>query len=164
MIAETRDALAAAGCAADRIVLEFGADLRYAGQQHEIAVKLPEDPRHHRDSTVIAAAFEAAYRAHYGLNPSHVEIEVVNWRLVAKGPVIEDATSAIPEGQGAPPGKRRVYLWPDAAVPVYSRDALKIGQVIQGPALVEERETTVVIPPAWQASVDRIGCIVATEI
>lgn len=164
MIAETRDALAAAGCAADRIVFEFGADLRYAGQQHEIAVKLPEDPRLHHDSKVIATAFESAYRAHYGLNPSHVEIEVVNLRLVAKGPVTEGTTSVIAEGQGTPHGERRVYLWPDAAVPVYRRTALKIGQIMQGPALVEERETTIVIPPGWRATVDRLGCIVATEI
>ena len=47
--------------------------------------------------------------------------------------------------------------------PVYDRYALKQGDRVRGPAIVEERETTIVILPGWQATVDRHGCIVATR-
>jgi N-methylhydantoinase A len=47
-------------------------------------------------------------------------------------------------------------------VPVFDRKALAAGQALRGPAIVEERETTIVIPPGWRAEVDRFGCVVAT--
>ena len=47
-------------------------------------------------------------------------------------------------------------------VPVYAREDLGIGQELEGPAIIEERETTTVLPPGWRATVDRFGCIVAT--
>ncbi|NDF37951.1 MAG: hypothetical protein EB140_03320 [Proteobacteria bacterium] len=49
------------------------------------------------------------------------------------------------------------YSWPH----VYDRDALAQGQAIDGPAIIEERETTVVLPPQWRAIVEPGGCIVA---
>jgi N-methylhydantoinase A len=57
---------------------------------------------------------------------------------------------------------RDVSLWAAAGpAKVYARASLTRGQVITGPALVEERETTVVLPPGWVATVDEIGCITA---
>jgi len=164
LTSEARDALVAAGCRQDEIVYRFGADLRYAGQQHEIAISMPEDPRKHHDVGTIAKLFETAYLAHYGVAPSHVDIEIVNWRLIAQGPAIDVVTiSPNKQTAAAPKGKRHVPLWPDAAVPVYDRGALALDQKIAGPALIEERETTIVILPGWQATVDRLGCIVATR-
>ena len=48
-------------------------------------------------------------------------------------------------------------------VPVYDRGALAAGQTIAGPAIIEERETTTVLPPGWTATIDEIGCIVARK-
>ena len=48
-------------------------------------------------------------------------------------------------------------------VPVYDRNTLAAGQSIKGPAIIEERETTTVIPPDWTATVDKIGCIFARK-
>jgi N-methylhydantoinase A len=45
--------------------------------------------------------------------------------------------------------------------PVYARSALRVGETLCGPAIIEERETTIVILPDWNASVDRHGCIFA---
>ena len=50
----------------------------------------------------------------------------------------------------------------DMRVPVYARQELGQRQVLHGPAIIEERETTTVLPPAWTATVDRFGCIIAT--
>jgi N-methylhydantoinase A len=164
LTAEAREALVAAGCKADEIVYSFGADLRYAGQQHEIAIALTQDPRLHHNVGLITKEFETAYLAHYGVAPSHVDIEIVNWRLVSQGPAKEIVTISPPQGKpGAPKGARRVHLWPEAPVAIYDRQALALGQTVNGPTLIEERETTIVILPGWQATVDRFGCVVATR-
>ena len=47
-------------------------------------------------------------------------------------------------------------------MPVVQRSALAAGQTIDGPAIIEERETTIVIPPHWTATVDSFGCVIAT--
>ena len=164
LMAEAKDALLAAGCVSDEIVFGFGADLRYAGQQNEIAVGLTEDPRTHHDVGAIMKVFEGAYLALYGVAPSHVDIEIVNWRLVAQGRTIDVGTQGPAPGLSAGPNmSRRVHLWRESSVPVYERKALVLDQAIKGPALIEERETTIVILPGWQAKVDRFGCIVATR-
>jgi N-methylhydantoinase A len=163
MADEARLALAEAGTVAGDIRLAVGADLRYAGQQNEVGIVFDADPREARDAAAIARAFEAAYFAQYGVNPSHVPIEVVSWRLTARGP--DNAVDAAPVAGGAPAaakGEREIPLWPDAPkARLYDRAALAPGQAIAGPALVEERETTVVIPPGWTGVVDAIGCITA---
>ena len=165
LVGEAGEALAAAGVASDAIRLRFGADLRYVGQQNEVPIDLAGDPRGARDAPAIHAAFEAAYFAQYGVNPSHVPVELVSWRVTAEGPRPDFSGAARPAtGHGAPRAARPIGLWPDAGdVPVYDRDALGVGQGIAGPAIVEERETTIVIPPRWTAKVDGIGCIVATR-
>jgi N-methylhydantoinase A len=164
----SREAFAAldeAGCARRDVTLIFGADLRYFGQQHEVTVTLDADPRTHRDASLIATAFETAYRVLYGVNPSHVPVEVVTWRLTARGPVIPvDRIDKASGTWGSPKTTRKVYAWSDdATVPVYDRDCVAVGQSLIGPAIIEERETTTILPPSWTASVDRFGCIVAKK-
>jgi N-methylhydantoinase A len=163
LIADARAALIAAGCEGKAISYSFAADLRYVGQQHEIAISLPDDPRRAQNADVIAKVFEAAYLAHYGVAPSHVDIEIVNWRLVAQGPAMDVAPNRASSGKVvAPKGTRRVHLWPKAPIAtVFDRPFLAPGQGIEGPALIEERETTIVIPPDWNATIDNLGCVVA---
>jgi N-methylhydantoinase A len=161
---EARAALVDAGTRGDDIRLEFGVDLRYSGQQTEISVTLPEDPRARRSPAMIADAFAAAYLAHYGVAPSHVPIEIVNWRLVALGPTAPSIERKVARGPAAPPkGHREVHLWDSGIVPVFDRHALVLDQVLKGPALIEERETTTVIPPGWLAINDASGCVIATQ-
>jgi len=161
---EARAALVEAGTRVDEIRFQFGVDLRYSGQQTEIAVTLPEDPRLRRDPKMIADVFSAAYLTYYGVAPSHVPIEIVNWRLVALGPAIPVLTRELERGTPAPPkGQRAVHLWKGRMVPVYDRHKLVLDQVINGPALIEERETTIVVPPGWHAVTDKNGCVIATQ-
>ncbi|MBX9845274.1 MAG: hypothetical protein K2Z80_26030, partial [Xanthobacteraceae bacterium] len=163
-----RDATAAlrdAGCSEDGVTLIFAADLRYVGQQSELTVALDADPRGHHDASRIVTVFEAIYKKLYGVNPSHVPIELVTWRVTARGPVIPfHRAMNLPSAPGDPKGTREVGAWSDGVrVPVYDRSALAAGQAIKGPAIIEERETTTVIPPDWTATVDRIGCIFARK-
>lgn len=165
MIDEGQGALAQAGCTKGSVRLAFGADLRYFGQQNELGVTFDRDPRQGRDIGMIRRVFEAAYLAQYGVNPSHVPLEIVSWRVTARGPdVAFEDVARLPSRPGGEKSRRPVALWPAAGpVPVFDRAALAAGQAIAGPAIVEERETTIVLPPDWDAVVNDLGCIVARQ-
>jgi N-methylhydantoinase A len=164
--AEGVAALGEAGCLPTDVTLLIGADMRYAGQQHEVTVNFDADPRKARDPKALAALFEAAYRTLYGVNPSHVPIEIVTWRVTARGPLTDFHSAAKPAGsEGGAKAHRPVHAWADdQRVAVYDRSALAVGQLIAGPAIIEERETTTAIPPGWHATIDRLGCIVAEKM
>ena len=163
MEAEALEALTAAGAEPSEIRWSYGADLRYAGQQNEVGVTFEGDPRRSRDAEAIRAAFAAAYFAQYGVNPDHVPVELVSWRLTARGALDQaQAPRVNATTQGQAKGARRIPLWAGAPqTPLYDRASLAVGQRIEGPALIEERETTLVLPPGWVGEVDAIGCIVA---
>ena len=163
MEAEALEALTAAGAEPSEIRWSYGADLRYAGQQNEVGVTFEGDPRRSRDAEAIRAAFAAAYFAQYGVNPDHVPVELVSWRLTARGALDQAQAPRVSAAtQGQAKGSRRIPLWAGAPqTPLYDRTRLAVGQRIEGPALIEERETTVVLPPGWVGEVDAIGCIVA---
>ena len=164
MEAEGVEGLGDAGVEPGEIRWTVGADLRYAGQQNEVTVSFGENPRRHRDPAKVRETFERAYFAQYGVNPSHVGVEAVSWRLTAEGPA--EAPSAAPlfaTRDAEPKGERAVGLWPGAPAKLYDRAALSLGQAITGPALIEERETTVVLPPRWRGVVDASGCIIARK-
>jgi N-methylhydantoinase A len=163
MTEEGHEALAEAGCGPETVSLIFGADLRYFGQQNEVTITFEHDPRAGRDANMIRRIFEAAYLAQYGVNPSHVPIEIVSWRLTVRGPDIAvNIVDNLPGQWGKPKSKRLLLLWPEAGpAAVYDRSSLACGQTVAGPAIIEERETTIVLPPGWDAIVDAIGCVVA---
>ena len=162
---EATAALKEAGCTEETVTLIFAADLRYLGQQSELTVALDVDPRTHHDASRIVDVFEPTYKKLYGVNPSHVPIELVTWRVTARGPIIPfNRAMTLPATPGQPKGAREVHAWSDGRrVPVYDRNTLAAGQSIEGPAIIEERETTTVIPPDWTATVDQIGCIFARK-
>jgi N-methylhydantoinase A len=161
LAAEATAALRQSGCAEKDVTLIFAADLRYFGQQSELTVPLEVDPRNHHDAGRIVGVFEAAYKKLYGVNPSHVPIELVTWRVTARGPIIPFTRAMnLPTSPGRPKTTRTVDAWSNQLlVPVYERSALAASQTVEGPAIIEERETTTVIPPGWTMTVDKIGCI-----
>jgi N-methylhydantoinase A len=163
MTDEGLEALGEAGCSADKVSMIFGADLRYFGQQNELTIMFERDPRAGCDVGMIRRTFEAAYLAQYGVNPSHVPIEIVSWRLTVRGPAIAaDVADKLPREAGKPKAHRPLLLWAQAGeAAVYDRARLAAGQTVAGPAIIEERETTIVIPPQWDATVNTIGCVVA---
>ncbi len=165
MTEEGHAALAEAGCTPDKVTLTVGADLRYFGQQNEVGIVFAHDPREGRDAKMIRKSFEEAYHAQYGVNPSHVPVEIVSWRLTAQGPGIAfNATPKLADKPASPKAHRPIGLWPKAGkVAVYDRASMMPGQTVAGPAIIEERETTIVLPPGWDSTVNDIGCVVATR-
>lgn len=162
---EGRAALLEAGCAASDIEIHVGADMRYFGQQHEVTVTFDQDPRSLRDTAALSRLFAENYRALYGVTPDHVPVEIVSWRVVVNGPAVRFHAAGQPSSApGEPKRYRPVHAWQDnEMVPVYDRNDLAVGQAVQGPLIIEERETTTAIPPNWIATIDRFGCIVITK-
>jgi N-methylhydantoinase A len=161
--AAARTDLADAGILDDAVRLSFGADMRYVGQANEVTVDFPADPRERQDTRELREVFEKAYEKLYGLRLEDLNVEVVSWRVTALGPSVERETgSGLSLEAGAPKTYRRaVFRQGPRDVPVYDRPALAEGQEIPGPAIIEERETTIVILDGWNAHVDSLGCIIA---
>jgi N-methylhydantoinase A len=93
-------------------------------------------------------------------------VEIVSWRVTAEGPlrVVVSVPDLPADSAAMPRGRRSVYLWGEAqGVPVWDRTSLGLDAKLHGPALIEERETTIVLAPGWQASVDRTGSLIATR-
>lgn len=135
--------------------LTAAADMRYSGQAYELQVALPAMAS---SGAEVAEAFHAEHERLYGFRDETAPIELGTARLAAVGPVARlRPGAALPAGSGTPQpsGKRRVLLgdgWHDAAV--YARDALRSQDRFDGPAVVEQDDTTVLVPPDWAAFVD----------
>jgi N-methylhydantoinase A len=144
----------------DRIAFRRFGDLCYRRQGYEIRVPVPAGELGPHSRAAIRQAFEQAYGAIYGHVLPELEIDVVSWRVVAEGPRPElrapTAVAASPPGS-ALKGQRQAYM-PElegfAEVPVYDRYRLAPGDALDGPAIVEERESTVVLGPAARARID----------
>jgi len=147
--------------AADRIRFRRFADMRYRKQGYEIRVPIPDGLLHASRRDEIRRNFESAYRAIYGHTVRDAPVEAVSWRVVAQGPrpSLRLPTSARGgrNARAARKGVRRVYV-SDARgyteVPVYDRYALGAGATLEGPAVIEERESTVVVGAVARIRVD----------
>ncbi len=157
MRGEGEAALLEAGVPLAAARFDLAADARYVGQQNEVTFDLPPEP----DAVTIRATFETAYHALYGLTLPDVAVEMVSWRIVARGPEPRGAAPPPPTGGTATPRAHRAVALDGAAEwPVFDRAALPVGARIQGPAIIEERETTIVLPRGWVAHVHATGAII----
>jgi N-methylhydantoinase A len=159
MAAEGRDVLESSGLSASEISYERTADMRYVGQGHEVSVPLPNGTLGDSHRSDIQNSFEAVYRSLYGRKGPDVPLEVINWRVVAAGPnpAMDYHLPQKANGGGVLKGKRRAYF-PErdgyVETPVYDRYALAPGATFTGPAIVEERESTLIVGARGRGRVD----------
>lgn len=149
------------------------ADMRFTGQGYEISVDLPDGPYTSRDVAPLRDAFFDAYAAAYGDRAFNRldTVELVHFRLTASSAVPTMELKSLAEGDGsateAMKGHRSVYF-PETSgytdCPIYDRYQLRAGDRFTGPALVEDRESTVVVVPDSVAHVDRNGNIIVDLI
>ena len=162
MEGEGVDVLVSSGVAPDQITHTREADMRYAGQGHEIRVAWPAT----RDASIVRGAFEAEYERLYGrLGPEGVALETISWRVQSSGPRPIVALAVAGESGPALKGERQAWhpeLGGLTATPVYDRYRLAPGARIEGPAIVEERESTLVIGPGGTGVVDDQWNLVVT--
>jgi N-methylhydantoinase A len=143
---------------------ERHAFMRYRGQGHEVMVPLPVGRYGDGDAARLADAFAAAYRALYSRTIPGVDIEVVSWALALRAPAEIAVEAPQPAEPYVPPplGRRSVFdpgSGETIEVPVYRRPDLRPGARIGGPALIVEDETSTLVSPAFDASVDGYGYI-----
>jgi N-methylhydantoinase A len=162
---EGRKALVEAGIAPEDVRFTYAADMRYYGQANEVTVELSEDPRTRPEVATLRARFEKAYEALYGIRLAGMDVEVVSWRASAHGPrTNREYLTSLPSAPAKALAERRVLFESGPSrVPVYDRGELAAGQVVGGPALVEERDTTIVLRPRWRAEMKTHGGLVATR-
>ena len=142
-------------------------DARYVGQGYELTVPVPGGPLAAAALVRVRASFDEIYAARYGYAQPAEPVEVVTWRLSAIGgaPRVTLAKAATSPVAGALKGRRRAYFpeaggWVDC--PIYDRYKLAAGLQIAGPAIVEERESTSVLPPGAVATVDEYADLIVT--
>ena len=159
MVAEARGLLLGAGADPADIIYKPAADMRYVGQGFEIPVPMPSLTPGQQDIAAIEESFLAAYRERFGRALDGLPIEALTWRLAASAPGRDIAMEGAQKSESgeARRGTRRALFeghgWCNCAV--YDRYRLAPGTIFAGPALVEERESTCVIPPGAQVSVDK---------
>lgn len=157
MEAEGHRLVAEAGVAAAETRTTVIGALRYAGQGFQVETVIPADALAGGDRAAVRRAFEAAYLQQYGRTEPALPVECVSWQVVVAGPtpVLDLARGA--GGGGVAVTGRRPAWFPDLGfveTPLVDRARLGPGDRLRGPALVEERESTLVLPPGTEAVCD----------
>jgi N-methylhydantoinase A len=166
MAAEGLAMLAEAGVpAADATRRVIGA-MRYAGQGFQVEAEIPADALSSGDRGALRAAFERRYLQQYGRTEPALPVDCVSWQVIMAGPVPPVAVAA-PSARAAAAAARRRRAWFAEAggfvdTPVIDRATLRPGDRVAGPALIEERESTLVLPPRTEALCDPALNLVVT--
>jgi N-methylhydantoinase A len=154
---EARRMLEEAGAAPGDVAFRRSADMRYVGQGFDISVPLPEAV----DAAAVEQSFLDTYQRLFDRRILGVGMEVLSWRLhaTASRPEIPGTLGQPAGAGGALKGRRQVWFAETGLAPcaVYDRYRLSAGQRIQGPAVVEERESTVVVGPDAAFTLDAHG-------
>jgi len=174
MLADMRqrghEVLVSSGVAPEKVRFRYGVDMRYVGQGNEFTVWVGDGDQWPATDEEIVAAFEDSYRKIYGLTIPDLNMEIVTWRLrawadpdIVEPPLLERQ----PDYQPKPTHQRQVTFQRGAEpieTPIFKRHSLSPGAQLVGPAIVEERETTIVLRPNWQAEVAEDGSIIAINL
>ncbi|MFK7803236.1 MAG: hydantoinase/oxoprolinase family protein [Anaerolineae bacterium] len=146
-------------------------DMRYVGQGHEIRVPVPAGTLTPSDQAGLVASFEQTYKELYERPGPPVAIEILNWRVVSAGPKPDVSLTVRETNDGATTaadcvkGSRPAYF-PETAgfadTNIYDRYKMKPGMTFDGPAIIEERESTVIVGPGSKCSIDEHHNLIVT--
>jgi len=148
------------GVAAGDVHVAYTADMRYVGQAYELEVPIAAPVAAERVPDVVAA-FHAVHERVYGYARTQQTVEFVNFRAVhtyrLPRPVVRPSAQAHGRLDDARVGERRAYFDGFVSAAIYERARLPLGARLAGPAIVEQMDTTTVIPPGVTAVVDDAG-------
>lgn len=151
---------------ADQRALNWTADLRYVGQNFELTLPITRAELETSGIAKFSARFHLAHDTAYGFSSSGETIEVVNLRVTATGELDKPPIPRLPVAASGPrtpvPASTRNALFDGhwLATPVYRREDLDIDLTLTGPAIIEQLDTTSVVHPGDQATVDPWGNLV----
>jgi N-methylhydantoinase A len=143
--------------------LRFEAELCYVGQNYPLRVPVPAE----RNQTLseIDRVFRSEHLRKYGFASDSEPTMIANVRLTAVGKVERPRLGARDSNDGLavePKGQRHVFFGRPVLTPVFDRDSLHVGGQVLGPAIIEQMDTTTVLPEGSVATVDPSGSLVIT--
>jgi N-methylhydantoinase A len=156
-----------AGVAPARRRFERAIDARYARQSYELAVPVPPRAIDAAALSEIAESFHDRHRATYGHDNRSEPVQIVSVRVAAIGAIppltIRDRPS--PSATHAVKAKRAIWFRDTGAVDatIYDRSALPAGWQGPGPLVIESVESTILVPPGWQAKMNQDGFVLLTR-
>jgi len=156
-----------AGVAPERRRFERSVDARYERQSYELSVPVTPGAVEEAALAAIAADFHARHLRTYGHDNRGEPVTLVSIRVTAIGmipPLAIRDKAALP-GVDAIKGQRRVWFRDTGAVDaaIYDRRRMQAGLKAPGPAVIESFESTILVPPAWQAEMNEDGFVVLTR-
>ena len=163
MKAQTRGELLADGVPEDAVISEFEVDVRYAGQAFEVPLTIDADLLQKDGIEGILARFDEEHLRLFTFNMDTPH-EIVNLRAVAMGEAPALPANELPKGNGDPSeAKIRDHtMWMDGeerAGAIYDRAKLRQGDIIRGPAIITEMDSTTLIESGCVATIDKVGNI-----
>jgi len=147
------------GLEATAVTTERHADVRYVGQEHYLRIPVIEDDF---DSERLRADFNAEHERVYAYATRDFPCEMVNLRVTAYGrverPLLPEYPQRQPQDGALLPSSRRAVYFDHAFLdtPIYKVEALRAADVLEGPAVIEDPRSTIVVLPGQRASVDRL--------
>jgi N-methylhydantoinase A len=164
MDAQARERLRGEAVGRGRMEVHAEADVCYFGQNYPLRIAIPRSGGAVLEA--IDGAFRAEHRRHYGFASDTEPTVILSLRFTAIGRVERPHLKPLAEGGAAPDAalkaERDVIFDRPLRCPIYDRERLLAGNVIAGPAIVEQMDTTVLLPPGTRARVDRTGTLVAS--
>ena len=156
-----------AGVAPERRRFERSVDARYERQSYELAIPVPSRTLDAAALQEIAEAFHDRHRATYGHDNRGEPVQLVSARLTAVGaiPPLLIRDKPAPAGTDPVKGNRRVWFRETGEVSavVCDRSRMPAGFTVPGPAVIESLESTILVPPTWQAAMNDDGCVLLTR-
>ena len=166
--AEAQTAFKQHGVPPDKVILKRSADLRYVGQFHEVEVDMAGGRITREAVDAAAAGFTRKHEELYTFAMPWKAVEILTLRLKATTPNAPFALPQVAKGDADPKPalkRRRTcrFNGRDVDTPIYDGEKVMAGNVISGPAIIEETTTTVVIPEAYVCSVDKYKNYILTR-
>jgi N-methylhydantoinase A/oxoprolinase/acetone carboxylase beta subunit len=163
LIADARTRLDADAIPQDDRHIELAADMHYKGQAFELTVPLRSLKLDEASLSVLISDFHDLHRQFFSYSNPGSTVEIVSMRASAIGRLPKPAArTAEARDGGQPVGTRRIWLsggWNDVAV--WNRADVVPGAMIEGPAVIEEAYTSVLLAEGWSCRRDSSGHLVA---
>ena len=156
------------GIPTDQVVFERAADMRYVGQEHAVAVNTPADVGNEEARQIIKDAFDQAHELRFSHSAPDEPAQLVSLRVSVLGHMSKPPLPRIPGGSASPPTEAKRPPRPvivdegerPADCAVYDRMRLLAGNVIDGPAVIEEPASSTFVGPGDRATVNEYGHLV----
>lgn len=163
MVADAIAQMESEGFPRDQIEIQRSADVRFQGQAYELTMEMPDRALTEEDAPALFDAFLKTYEQTYGEGTAWkgVPASLINYSVTVTGrqgrPDLAKAAAEADLGTPAPRETRRVFLpgereW--AEVPIIGEEHFPVGMKVEGPAIIDENDTTIYVPPGTTAERD----------